>query len=194
MIVLASRTNKQKNRPKARTDARDRAHEQTKDDTRARTSRVRPVRRMSDRTVTVALFDPHMSARFPYLTYARDSEFHRQRIQREYRARDRWVPERPSLLPMTHDSRERLTYTRTIASTKPFGTYVVEPVGPCPTLVGPRNELARRELGASQRPWTNPPLIMSRSFAEPPRMFRKYLETSTTSVHKPYSPVLSWRP
>jgi len=133
-------------------------------------------------------------SRLPALCYARDSACHRQRIAKEYRARDRWVPESPSLLPMTPDAQKRLQYTRTIASTKPFGTYVVEPVGPCPMLAGPRNEVAHRELGKSERPWTNPPLIMSKTWAEPPRMFRKYLETSTTSVHKPYAPVLTWKP
>jgi len=139
-----------------------------------------------------------MAARLPSITYARDCEFFRQRIFKESRARGRWEP------PMTADSLharyardihdKRLVYTRTMTNSRPFGTYVLDPIGPTPTLVGPRNELARSTLGVADKPWTNPPLVMTKSWAEPPRMFRKYLEASTPSSHKPYAPLLSWKP
>ena len=139
-----------------------------------------------------------MAARLPALGYARDSEFYRQRIYKESRARDRWVPTEPVGQSLAqrfdrdiHD--KRLVYTRTVQNSRPFGTYVLDPVGPTPTLVGPRNELARLTLGVAEKPWTNPPLIMTKSWAEPPRMFRRYLEASTSSTHKPYSPLLAWK-
>jgi hypothetical protein len=139
-----------------------------------------------------------MAARLPVLAYARDAEFFRQRIYKESRARDRWEPPKASdslqhrFRRDIHD--KRLVYTATLSHTRPFGTYVLDPVGPTPTLVGPRNDLARATLGTSSRPYTNPPLIMSKSFAEPPRMFRRYLEASTSSAARPYAPLLSWKP
>ena len=42
--------------------------------------------------------------------------------------------------------------------------------------------------------WYEPPLIMSRGFNEPPRVFRHYLESSTASRHNPAVPVLHWKP
>ena len=137
-----------------------------------------------------------MSVRLPALSYARDSEFYRQRIQREHRARERWDPGLlgGSSLPRTPQT-SNAAYTRTLhtphAMERPFATYVIDPVGPTPVLVGHRNEITRREL--TSKPWCNPPLIMAKGWHEPPRMFRNYLEASTSSASRPMVPVLSWK-
>lgn len=67
-----------------------------------------------------------------------------------------------------------------------------EALRPSTLSLPPRSPNLRDEL--TRGAWYEPPLIMSRGFNEPPRVFRHYLESSTASRHNPAVPVLHWKP
>ena len=147
------------------------------------------VRRLSSR----------MAARLPPLSHARDAEFWRQRIIKEQRAGGMSEPASafasprltPRPIPMASPTPVfRQPFARPM-TTNPAELMGASTWRPTPTLLMPaRSPDLQRAL---QRGWTEPPLIMSKGFVEPPRVFRKYLEASTSSVHKPPVPVLHWR-
>ena len=147
-------------------------------------------------------------SRLPMLSQARDSDFWRQRIQKEQNANNKameftvtWnagfgtprsnaASTRPPVAPFAASPRADMLMTRS-PFLRPVTANAPEsnPWRPTPTL-SPRSA----ELSAAlQKGWTEPPLIMAGGFAEPPRVFRKYLEASTHSVHKPPVPVLHWK-
>jgi len=145
-----------------------------------------------------------MMARWPPLTVQRDSDFYRQRIARETRARERDRPEVPLVSPFPMSARRE---------TRPFGAIpAAELIRPMslqrpPTITVMHTKLPPRtavhqqavnELGVMRGPWHEPPLVMAggsqaAAFNEPPRAFGRYLEVSTMSVHNPASPVVPWK-
>ena len=156
---------------------------------------------------------PSKMSRLPMLSHARDSDFWRQRIHKEQKAGDRalafdvtWnsgfgTPRTPRAFVNAPGLTPRLPVAPFAASPRsdqlvsrspflrPQTVATEQSWRATPTLLPRSPELSM----ALQKGWTEPPLIMARGFAEPPRVFRKYLEASTHSVHKPPAPVLNWK-
>lgn len=150
-----------------------------------------------------------MAGRLPPLIHARDAEFFRQRIHKERRGasleaspRAAYTPRTLSVKPeplsmMRHPNGGYIyatpVYRQPFANQRPMTSVDLlqpGPYRPTPFILPPRSPELRRELTST---WAEPPLIMSKGFNEPPRCFRKYLEASTVSVHKPSVPVLHWK-
>ena len=144
-----------------------------------------------------------MAARLPPLSHARDAEFWRQRIQKEQRVADYKEVFAAAGLVSPRFLAPMSPRAAPVVRSQPFSSYysprpftatnmdvLNQPWRPTPTLLSPRSPELSREL---QKGWTEPPLIMAKSFAEPPQVFRRYLEASTNSVHKPSVSVLPWK-
>jgi hypothetical protein len=157
-----------------------------------------------------------MAGRLPPLTMARDAEFHRQRILKERRLTSS-ESSRPStsrlsaapVVPVFKRPGESQYMARAFNGSyvyaapvfkQPFdqrpmtSNDLLRPDALRPTSLNlpPRSPNLREEL--TRGAWYEPPLIMSRGFNEPPRVFRHYLESSTASRHNPAVPVLHWKP
>jgi len=135
------------------------------------------------------------------LTQARDSEFWRQRIFKEQKHgfMKQPVVQEPYLPPPAFAT-QFLTagppaFQQVFNKAPQMASVTVQPTNsePFRPTVPPAWPRSPPLAEALQKGWQEPPLIMSGSFAEPPRVFRKYLEASTHSVHKPPVPVLHWK-
>ena len=150
-----------------------------------------------------------MAARLPPLCHARDAEFWRQRIHKEQRAgatsgtalalQSGWSTPRPIAIPSPRQIRQPFATARPSTQAPGQAALMAAPIQPTmyqpffrptATLMPPRSPELQRAL---QTGWTEPPLVLSKGFNEPPRVFRKYLEASTHSAHKPPAPILHWK-